>query len=303
MMSTLVRASLASVALAVASGVSGQIDTEGAGNCAIGHPCFESAEYLNGVLTFRWRSQDHFDAFNVRIAGPNTFNRQYETGGGYGGNYAFPGPVRGASYTLRVQGCNRSAFGRSRCSSWIHKTFSVPPLPVTGPPGTVNVPPPKTLPTSGHKFRWQPASSGSVPKGALGIGRDSEGQKLFACRGPVEGGSHIGKVRVGLGGCHIGFAGAEISVANYEVLLDPQESTTKRLKGLIRYVTASNGTVPDHAINGGRERSGTILFVCVATHADGSLQIGKLSGHLKGCNYSYAGAEVGANSYLVPTLP
>lgn len=304
MTSHFMRASLATFALAAASGVSGQIDTEGAGDCAIGHPCFESAEFLNGVLTFRWKSQDRFDAFNVRIAGPNTFDRQYETAGGRGGSYTFPSPVRGARYTLRVQGCNRSTFGSSTCSGWVHKTYTVPAAPVAAPPGTVTVPVPKTLPTSGHKFRWQGATNGGVPGGALAIGRDSGGQKLFVCRAPLEGGVHIGKVRNGLDGCHIGFAGKELSAANYEVLLDPQQSTTKRLKGLVKYMSAVNGSVPDHAINAGNEaRAGNLLFVCVATHSDGSLQVGKLSGHLRGCNYSYAGSELTARAYRVPTLP
>lgn len=66
---------------------------------------------------------------------------------------------------------------------------------------------------------WEPASNGRVPDGAVVCGFEPSGEPLYVARVAYAGGLHPGKVRLGLGGAHIGYDGQEIMVPNYEVLV------------------------------------------------------------------------------------
>jgi len=68
---------------------------------------------------------------------------------------------------------------------------------------------------------WVAASGGAIPAGSVAYGREADGREQFACRGAHAGGTHLGKIAAGLGGCKIGYGGRELTLSEYEVLARP----------------------------------------------------------------------------------
>lgn len=68
-------------------------------------------------------------------------------------------------------------------------------------------------------FAWEFASHGSVPDGALEVGRTADGEGLFAGRCLHEGTQTPGKIQISHGCLYIPFNGEEIRVHEYEVLV------------------------------------------------------------------------------------
>jgi len=66
---------------------------------------------------------------------------------------------------------------------------------------------------------WVSASNGYLPQNAVQGGHEASGQALYVCRAQYNGGVHIGKFRADWRGCNIPFAGREITVNNYEVMV------------------------------------------------------------------------------------
>lgn len=71
-------------------------------------------------------------------------------------------------------------------------------------------------------LRWVAAADGAIPAGSVAYGREADGREQFACRGAHAGGTHLGKIAAGLGGCKIGFGGQELTLNEYEVLAQPR---------------------------------------------------------------------------------
>ncbi|WP_085059576.1 DM9 repeat-containing protein [Ralstonia solanacearum] len=61
---------------------------------------------------------------------------------------------------------------------------------------------------------------GQIPAGAIALGHEADGREQFACRAQQGNGVRLGKISAGSGGCSIGFAGRELTLANYEVLVE-----------------------------------------------------------------------------------
>jgi len=69
------------------------------------------------------------------------------------------------------------------------------------------------------EYTWLEGCNGSVPPGALRIGTDSDGNRLFVARFMMENGSmQIGKVGSHLGCAHVSFGGGVKTSKQYEVL-------------------------------------------------------------------------------------
>lgn len=68
-------------------------------------------------------------------------------------------------------------------------------------------------------FVWEFASHGSIPEGALEVGRTAGGEPLYAGRCLHEGTQTPGKVQASHGCLYIPFNGQEIKVYEYEVLV------------------------------------------------------------------------------------
>ena len=68
-------------------------------------------------------------------------------------------------------------------------------------------------------FAWQLSSNGEVPLTAVQGGTESDGQKLYIGRVSHRGSLVIGKVHPGRQLLYIPFAGSEIPIKNYEILV------------------------------------------------------------------------------------
>lgn len=134
---------------------------------------------------------------------------------------------------------------------------------------------------------WVAAQGGSVPSGALTTGFTPEGF-LYSCRGTIENGVHLGKVRPGLGGCLIPLGGNERTVRAYEVLVGQPQ----------RWMGAQDGQVPGHAVDVGRTRTNQPLYVCRGVRGN-ELVPGKIGAGLRGCNVGVGGREVTLAIYEV----
>lgn len=66
---------------------------------------------------------------------------------------------------------------------------------------------------------WKKASNGAVPSSAIIGGHESDGTKIYICRGNYKGGVHSGKVRSAFGACNLSWGGKEVKVNAYEVLV------------------------------------------------------------------------------------
>jgi hypothetical protein len=126
---------------------------------------------------------------------------------------------------------------------------------------------------------WVDAQSGSpLPANAV-VGGHENGRPLFVCRASYNGGVHPGKV-VG-GNCNIGFGGQEVVMQQFQVLVSGTGSAFAEW-GAPRDDLAG-------AFVGGRESSGSPLWVCRAAY-DGGIQPGKVVG--SNCNIPYGRKEI-----------
>ncbi len=150
---------------------------------------------------------------------------------------------------------------------------------------------------------WSEASRGQVPGGAMpeGVEQPPGGEPLWACRARYASpgkhpGVHPGKVAPHLGGCRIGYGGAEVSVESYEVLVAP-----------VRWMQAWDGGLPDGAYPAGiegHEDGGERLYLCRARYPEGTTghHVGKIRPGFQGCSIGWGGNEIGVESYEVAVL-
>jgi len=135
------------------------------------------------------------------------------------------------------------------------------------------------------------ASGGHVPRGAMQAGTDRKGEALYVCSVRYQKATHLGKVRKGIGGCHIGWGGKEKGFSSYKVGL-----------GYGHWADGKRGSIPHGAVAYGRE-SGQPLYVCRAMHRKGLKtfwQPGKVGPSTGGtCNFGYGGKEYRAKVYQV----
>jgi hypothetical protein len=87
----------------------------------------------------------------------------------------------------------------------------------------------------GTGSRWVPAGAGYIPGRPVLAGYDipPESPQLFICQASYKGGIHPGKITSGWIGCHITWAGREILVPAYNVLVveaDPPSPQAKSLE-------------------------------------------------------------------------
>jgi hypothetical protein len=138
---------------------------------------------------------------------------------------------------------------------------------------------------------WVPASAGVTPPvGAFPAGQENN-TTFFACRAMHMGSVHGGKA-FPKGNCYFGYAGTEVIVPIYEVLVGAffsWQPVTERL-------TAA----PLWAMPSGKEASGVVQYVCRAPY-QGGIHPGKLLAGL--CGIGYGGAEVALSTFEVLLRP
>jgi uncharacterized protein DUF3421 len=146
-------------------------------------------------------------------------------------------------------------------------------------------------PGPGRDF-WVDASGGSIPPGSFTGGREGAPgfEDLFICRAMVNGSLAPGKVRPGLGACDIPFGGAEVRIANYQVLVS----------GNFAWVAVQGGFIPPHAVRGGYDvpPQSPPLFVCQAPY-QGGIHPGKTRPDWNTCNIGWGGKEISLRRYAV----
>lgn len=145
---------------------------------------------------------------------------------------------------------------------------------------------------SADGYRWEPARGGWIPPGAVPHGYEANGEPLWVCRVRMHGGVHPGKVRPAFGAAQAAWGGNEVSVDEYEVLMD---------RGV--WGIASGGAVPADAVPAGRERDGEPLYVARAAVAPGTLHIGKVRPAFGAANIGYGNDEHKVYSYEVLLHP
>ncbi|MFO1074445.1 MAG: DUF3421 domain-containing protein [Geminicoccaceae bacterium] len=151
----------------------------------------------------------------------------------------------------------------------------------------------------GASDSWRPATPEQRPDldNAVAVGRES-GLPLYPCRGLIQGGMQLGRLRGDFGGCHIGYGGREVEVASFEVLT----SRWQRATGWDLPAGATPaGTLLDTSAVGGFTSTG--LYVCRAVH-EGGLHPGQAEARRKGCSFGFGGRIVVAQTYdMLENMP
>lgn len=143
-------------------------------------------------------------------------------------------------------------------------------------------------------FEWIPttASMANTLTGRAVVGGHEgwDGSPLWVIRAWHAGDLIPGKLSIRHSSASIMFDGKEVPVQNIEVLCARPES--------LRWVPASNGSVPPGAIPGGRTESGETLYVGRARYQL-SITPGKVHPSHHSCYIGFAGAEVAHKMYDV----
>jgi hypothetical protein len=124
---------------------------------------------------------------------------------------------------------------------------------------------------------WVSTRSGAPLPARAAIAGEENGAPVYTCRGSYSGGVHPGKV-VG-DNCYIGFAGKEIILHEYQVMVRMKDYT-------ISWGPPKEGLA--EAFAGGHE-SGHPLFVCRGEYK-GGIESGKVVSD--NCNIGYVGLEI-----------
>jgi hypothetical protein len=134
-----------------------------------------------------------------------------------------------------------------------------------------------------------PLAAGSLPVqyGPVMGGFEIDGQPLYICLANFNNGEHPGKFRPGLGGCNIGWGGAEQTVPTYSssvMILNWKRPTQVSFLSFLA----------------GNEANGNGLSICQAS-VNGGLYPGKFSWSLNACSVGLNGVEVLSNNFLILT--
>src|SRR5262249_52177804 len=139
---------------------------------------------------------------------------------------------------------------------------------------------------------WVAASGGNVPRNAVQVGTDTDGNILYACMARSGSGTYPGKLARGFAGCNIAVNGREITVPHYEVLvMEHPEYLDWAAVGI-------GGAVPSNAVEAGQDESRKPNYICAIKY-QGSQQAGRTTDRYPHCNVGYGGRELVENSYSV----
>lgn len=132
------------------------------------------------------------------------------------------------------------------------------------------------------------AHQGELPSNAV-IGGVETLRSLAVCRANHRGAMHSGKVVANA--CNIGWGGKELILEDYEILINKGVVELDWLK--------TDGALPDHAIQAGKERGGPIYVG--RAHYEGGTHPGKVFkvGGNYICNISWGGKELTLNTFEV----
>lgn len=120
-----------------------------------------------------------------------------------------------------------------------------------------------------------------------------ESLPLYACRAVVGGGTQPGRFRNDFSGCHIGYAGQELSVVPFEILATSWQAGTE-------------GSISPGSIRAGQRIQSKLAnrFGLISLHPcrvvyQGGQQLGEVAQGDLGCNFGYGGRQVTEKNYQV----
>uniref|UniRef100_T1IXB6 Uncharacterized protein n=1 Tax=Strigamia maritima TaxID=126957 RepID=T1IXB6_STRMM len=138
--------------------------------------------------------------------------------------------------------------------------------------------------------KWEHSNDGGVPDNAVQAGWDVS-DTIYVGRAHHEGEVIPGKVVPSHGCCYVAFGGEEHKKSQYEVLCNPCNCS-------LEWVGASDGAVPNGALQGGVTDDGENLFIGRTQH-EGTLTVGKVHPS-HGCLYiPFGGGEHNYEHYEV----
>ncbi|XP_076369612.1 natterin-3-like [Tachypleus tridentatus] len=137
---------------------------------------------------------------------------------------------------------------------------------------------------------WVNAARGHIPSHAVQGGYDGR-DTIYVGRVYHQGDVIPGKIQPSHGCCYVPWGGNEHAHHDYQVLVNRHGS-------VMEWHSASNGTVPPGAIQGGRTNSGEPLFIG-RVHQNGSVTVGKVQPSHGVLYVSYGGKEIPHRSYEV----
>lgn len=138
--------------------------------------------------------------------------------------------------------------------------------------------------------QWKTSYEADIPPNAVPGGTDKGGETIFVGRAIVSGDVVPGKVVPSHATCYVPYGDVEHRHAKYQVLVS---DGTK-----FEWVTASGGSVPSGAIQGGNTKTGERLYIGRVFH-DGTLTIGKVHPSHKSLYIPYNGKEHRYEKYEV----
>jgi hypothetical protein len=139
-------------------------------------------------------------------------------------------------------------------------------------------------------FTWVLTEGDQIPDNAFQGGQDGDGSPLYIARAYYDNGLQIGKAGRHLGGAVISYAGKEVQVPKYEVLMcDPSR---------VRWVDGSQFRQGGRPVEGGREEDGTPLSIAQAFH-EGGTHPGKFSDKLGRAYIPWGGKELGVDQFRI----
>ncbi|KAI0266731.1 carbohydrate-binding module family 12 protein [Gloeopeniophorella convolvens] len=134
-----------------------------------------------------------------------------------------------------------------------------------------------------------------LPRGAFEVGRDRDGNPIYAARAFFEDGLQVGKASaVFKEGAVIGFGGSTVELNKFEVLAaDSKAVRWVPFRGQLNLQAL--GARP---VEGGREADGTQLYVAQVDYHDGR-HAAKIGEHLGAALVPFNGTEVSIEEYSV----
>ncbi|CAH0583200.1 unnamed protein product [Chrysodeixis includens] len=137
-------------------------------------------------------------------------------------------------------------------------------------------------------YRWVPAclSQRSIPPGVLCVGKDADGEDIYAGRAHHEGDILPAKVIPSKNACYVAYGGEEIPKDQFEVLVP----------AMFSWQFSTNGEVPPGAVVAGSTADGEKLYFGRVTH-DGCTTPGKIHPSHGTCYYPFDGEERSSAEY------
>jgi hypothetical protein len=99
--------------------------------CSADRPCILRLRQNGQTLQVGWDGQKDYDAYNFRWSTRGKMKAQVELQGGPGGIYEINDLKPCATYSLKIQGCNKAA--GPRCTAWASALFTMEPNLPEGP--------------------------------------------------------------------------------------------------------------------------------------------------------------------------